>query len=64
MINIYSKINPNKLLHVIVRKEDMKPGRKDIIPEDHFIQCSHLNMEKGKTFKPHRHIFKNRTSFF
>tara|TARA_R110002020_G_scaffold182732_1_gene378452 strand:- start:146 stop:562 length:417 start_codon:yes stop_codon:yes gene_type:complete len=61
MINIYSKINPNKLLHVIVRKEDMKPGRKDIIPEDHFIQCSHLNMEKGKTFKPHRHIFKNRT---
>lgn len=61
MIKYYSKIDPNKLLHVIVRKDDLKPGRKDIIPEEHFIQCSHLNMEKGKTFKPHRHIFKNRT---
>ena len=48
MVNIYSKINPNKLLHVIVRKGDIKPGRKDIIPEDNFIQCSHLNMKKGK----------------
>ena len=61
MINIYSKINPNKLLHVIVKREDIQPGRKDVIPDDHFIQCSHLNMEKGKTFQPHRHIFKNRT---
>jgi hypothetical protein len=61
MIEYYSKVNPSKLLHVIVRKEDLKPGRKDIIPEDNFIQCSHLNMEKGKTFKPHKHIFKNRT---
>ena len=61
MIEYYSKIKPNKLLHVVVRKEDLKPGRKDIIPEEHFIQCSHLNMEKGKTFRPHKHIFKNRT---
>jgi|TARA_R110002153_G_scaffold273342_1_gene444026 hypothetical protein len=61
MINIYSKINPNKLLHIIVKREDIKPGRKDVIPDNHFIQCSHLNMEKGKTFQPHRHIFKNRT---
>ncbi len=45
---------------MVVRKEDLKPGRKDIVPEEHFIQCSHLNMEKGKTFKPHKHIFKNR----
>ena len=61
MIEYYSKVDPNKLLHIVVRKEDIKPGRKDIIPEEHFIQCSHLNMEKGKTFRPHRHIFKNRT---
>ena len=61
MIEYYSKIEPNKLLHVVVRKEDLKPGRKDIIPEEHFIQCSHLNMEKGKTFRPHKHIFNNRT---
>tara|TARA_B110000285_G_scaffold117408_1_gene133064 strand:+ start:94 stop:504 length:411 start_codon:yes stop_codon:yes gene_type:complete len=61
MIEYYSKVDPSKLLHVVVRKEDLKPGRKDIIPEEHFMQCSHLNMEKGKTFRPHRHIFKERT---
>ena len=61
MQKIYSKIDPSKLLHIIIKKEDILPGRKDIVPEEHFIQCSHLNMEKGKTFKPHKHIFKNRT---
>ena len=61
MERIYSKIDPNKLLHVIVRKEDILPGRQDIIPEEHFIQCSVLNMEKDKTFKPHKHIWKERT---
>jgi cupin fold WbuC family metalloprotein len=61
MDKIYSKIDPNKLLHVIVRKEDLTPGRVEVVPEDHFIQCALLNMEKGKTFKPHKHIWKERT---
>jgi cupin fold WbuC family metalloprotein len=46
---------------VVVRKEDLTPGRVEVVPEDNFIQCALLNMEKGKTFKPHRHIFKERT---
>ena len=61
MEKIYSKVDPNKLLHVIVRKEDLTPGRVEVVPEDHFIQCALLNMEKGKTFKPHKHIRKERT---
>lgn len=61
MEKIYSKVEPSKLLHVIVRKEDMTPGRQDIISEENFIQCSILNLEKGKTFKPHKHIWKERT---
>jgi cupin fold WbuC family metalloprotein len=61
MEKIYSKIEPDKLLHIVVRKEEMLPGRQDIVPEDNFIQCSILNMTKGKTFKPHRHIWKQRT---
>jgi hypothetical protein len=61
MEKIYSKIDPNKLLHIIVRKKEITPGRQDIVPEDNFIQCSILNMEKGKTFKPHKHIWKERT---
>ena len=61
MENIYSKINPDKLLHIVVRKEDITEGRQDIVPEENFIQCSILNMPKDKTFKPHKHIFKERT---
>ena len=61
MEKVYSKLNPYKLLHIIVRKEDMKPGRADIVPEEHFIQCSMLNLEKNKTFRPHKHIWKERT---
>lgn len=61
MNNIYSKIDPNKLLHIIVRKEDLTPGRKEVVSEDNFIQCALLGMDKGKTFKPHKHIWKERT---
>lgn len=61
MEQIYSKVDPDKLLHVVVRKEDLTPGRVEVVPEDHFIQCALLNMEKGKTFRPHKHIWKERT---
>jgi cupin fold WbuC family metalloprotein len=60
MEKIYSKVKPDKLLHMVVRKEEMTPGRQDIVPENNFIQCSILNMEKDKTFKPHKHIWKPR----
>jgi cupin fold WbuC family metalloprotein len=61
MEKIYSKVDPKKLLHVIVRKEDITPGRIEVVPENNFIQCALLNMEKGKTFRPHKHIWKERT---
>lgn len=61
MEKIYSHIDPKKLLHIVVRKSDMVKGRINLIPEEHFIQCSSLNLEKGTTFKPHQHIWKRRT---
>jgi cupin fold WbuC family metalloprotein len=61
MENIYSKVDPNKLLHVIVRKEDLVKGRIEVVPTNNFIQCAILNMDEGKTFKPHKHIWKERT---
>jgi cupin fold WbuC family metalloprotein len=61
MIKFFSKVEPSKLLHIVVRKEDILPGRQDIISEDNFLQCSILNMEENKTFKPHKHIWKERT---
>jgi len=60
MEKIYSKLDPTKLLHIVVRKDDITSGRQDIVPEEHFIQCSILNLEKNKTFRPHKHIWKRR----
>ena len=60
MQKIYSKIKPEKILHIVVRKDDFQQGRQDIIDESQFIQCSMLQMDSGKTFKPHKHIWKER----
>jgi hypothetical protein len=59
MEKIYSKIEPNKLLHVINRLEDIVK-RTDVIPDTEFIQCATLRMSNGTTFKPHKHIEKER----
>jgi hypothetical protein len=60
MEKIYSKIEDGKLLHIINRLEDIE-DRTDIVPSENFIQCATLRMKNGKTFKPHKHIKKQRT---
>jgi len=59
MEKIFSKVEPNKLLHVINRFADIT-GRTILIPDNNFIQCATLKMEKGKTFLPHKHLYKDR----
>ena len=59
MEKIYSKIEPNKLLHIVNRIANVKEITI-LIPDNNFIQCATLKMEKGKTFKPHKHITKDR----
>ena len=61
MIKIYSKQDSSKLLHIINRYDEIV-GRKDVAPEDQFIQLATLRMEKGKTFRPHKHIWKPSSS--
>lgn len=58
MEKFYSKIKPDQLLHLVHRVEDFNPGRADIIATDQFIQCATLNLDKGTTFKPHRHLIR------
>ena len=55
MEKIYSKVNPDLLLHLIFRAEDFEDGRINIVDPKEFIQCSALQFDKGKTFKPHKH---------
>tara|TARA_R110002051_G_scaffold53592_3_gene100941 strand:- start:19 stop:438 length:420 start_codon:yes stop_codon:yes gene_type:complete len=54
---IYSKIE-DKLLHMVYRAEDFIETRTELVGADQFIQCAYLKMNQGKTFKPHKHIWK------
>ena len=58
MKKYYSKIHDDILLHVINRFDEIE-GRTDISEDWQFLQLATLKMEKGKTFKPHRHVFKD-----
>jgi len=58
MQKIYSKVNPELLLHLIVRLNDFKEGRQDVVDPSNFIQCSLLNLNEGHTFKPHKHNWR------
>jgi len=59
-MNIYSRIEPTRVLHIINRKSDIQDGRKDLVETDQFIQCSTIKMFGGQTFRPHRHIEQQR----
>lgn len=61
MVKIYSKVQPGLLLHQVFRRSDAKAGRQDIVHADNFIQCASLVFDKGQTFKPHKHIYKERS---
>ena len=57
MIKIYSKIQPEKLLHIVYNLNDVT-DRIDLVSEQEFLQCSIIRKDKGKKFKEHKHIKK------
>jgi len=63
-MNIYSRINPTQVLHIINRKADIQPGRVDLVEPDEFIQVAALRQPNGKTFQPHRHIMQMRNEVY
>lgn len=61
MERIYSKIQPDILLHIVYRGDEIN-GRTNISPDKEFLQVASMKMNKGQTFKPHKHInFKKTT---
>ncbi len=61
MEKIYSKVEPEKLLHLINRINDVDSERNNLIDNSEFLQCSTMKLNKGKTFKPHKHFLRERT---
>ena len=59
---IYSKAEPDRILHIIHREEDfytIEDGfRRNVIEEKEFIQLGAMILNKNKTFKPHQHFWK------
>jgi len=63
MEKFYSKIQPDKVLHSVIRLSEIENQdhfRKDLVDADQFIQCSSLKMDVGHTFKPHKHNYRLR----
>ena len=62
---IYSKIDPSKLLHLVHRLEEIESlptknglARINVAPVAEHLQLATLHMDEGRTFKPHKHIYK------
>lgn len=55
MEKIFSKIKPGLLLHIVNRKSEIGE-RRNLVPNDQFLQASCFRLGKGKTFKAHKHI--------
>lgn len=61
MTRIYSRKQPDKLLHIVRRKQEMirqESNREDLSPTNQFLQIASLNLPKDKTFKAHQHIWR------
>ena len=58
MEKIYSHLEPKKILHLVVRKDEATQSRSNLVADDQFIQCSTIHLNAGTTFKPHKHIWK------
>lgn len=54
---IYSKVEPDILLHIVNSSNDIG-NRQDMCPPEQFLQMACFKLESSKTFRPHKHITK------
>lgn len=59
VLKIYSRIQPELLIHIINRLDDIGK-RTDIIPENNFLQCASMVLQRDEIFPAHYHIKKER----
>jgi len=55
-MKIYSKLHPAILLHILNKRRDITRERRDIVPENQYLQVGTMKMVNGQTFRPHRHL--------
>ena len=57
MNKIYSKVKQDLLCHMVVRLDDIVE-RTNISDDQQFLQLATLRLDRGTTFRPHKHIWK------
>ena len=57
---IYSIIEPEIMLHQVVKPKNTSPGRINVSPDHESLQVAHIGLKFNQTFKPHRHVFHDR----
>jgi len=55
---IYSKVNPEKLLHIIFDEHEIMSRRRELTSPNELLQISTWMMPQDKLFSPHKHIPK------
>jgi hypothetical protein len=54
---LYSLVEDGKLLHLILRSDDVVTERLNVVADEEYLQLAAMLLQKGKTFKPHKHVF-------
>ena len=55
MKRYYSNVDKNCLLFTINKKKDITNNRKDLSPDNEYLQCASKVLSKGDNFQPHKH---------
>ena len=61
MIKIFSRIEPDKLLHLLLSTNSNK-GREQLVDSDQFLQVATLRLKSGENFSAHKHLWKELAS--
>jgi len=56
MINYYSKVNPQKIILTMIKKEDVTKNRQNLTPDSEFLQVGAKRTFTGDFFRPHKHL--------
>jgi|TARA_R110000851_G_scaffold145221_1_gene284656 anti-sigma factor ChrR (cupin superfamily) len=56
MLNVFSQIEPEKLIFTMIKKHEITSGRKNLTPDEEFLQVGVKKASSGDYFKPHKHL--------
>jgi hypothetical protein len=58
MKQIFSRVEPNKLLHIVLSTSENQ-GRAQLVDSDQFLQIATLELKCGEDFSAHKHLWKD-----